>query len=198
MSYKGEARRTTCSDGDSSRFFLPERASHYVFDVIEGNGLATCPQCETQYPFRKGKIYCSPNCRKAASRGIQNSRTSKAKARDNYEFFDTARRMGETLYSLPLSQRLGHMKELIDEARAGNTALREILSNYKLRHPNPKDDSWMFPRGHRAYCTIAQAADRYCRKFWGAYVTDVVYNKVPEPDDGQIEKASHHIIEEDS
>ena len=83
---------------------------------------ATCPQCETQYPFRKSKIYCSPNCRKAASRGIQNSRTSKAKARDNYEFFDTARRMGETLYSLPLSQRLGHMKELIDEARAGNTA----------------------------------------------------------------------------
>jgi hypothetical protein len=42
----------------------------------------------------------------------------------------------------------------------------------------------MFHRRTRAYPTIAQAADRYCWKFWGHHVTDVVYDRCDEPDDG--------------
>jgi len=89
------------------------------------------------------------------------------------------------MYSLPHFERLGYMKDLIDEARAGNTQLRELLSNYKLRHPHPIDDSWMFTRGCRSYSTIAQAADRYCWKFWGTHVTDVVYCCCDEPYTGE-------------
>ena len=78
------------------------------------------------------------------------------------------------------------MKALIDEARAGNTALREILSNWKLRHPNPQTERWLFPRGSPSYCTIAQAAQNYCKKFWHANVADVVYCRVPEPPTGEV------------
>ena len=101
-------------------------------------------------------------------------------------FFDKARRIGDMLYDLPPFERLGFMKDMIDEARAGNTQLRELLSNYKLRHPNPVDEAWMFPRGNRGYCTLAQAADRYCWRFWGTHVTDVVYCRCEEPDDGEL------------
>ncbi len=104
------------------------------------------------------------------------------------EFFDTARLMGERLYNLPTTERFGHMKALIDEARQGNTQLRELLSNYKLRHPNPTSETWMFPRSNRAYCTIAQAAQNYCGRYWSANVDDVVYGRVPEPPTGEVEQ----------
>lgn len=50
------------------------------------------------------------------------------------------------------------MMELIAETRTGNTKLREILSNWKLLHPNPNHDRWMLPRGSWSYSTIAQEA----------------------------------------
>lgn len=78
------------------------------------------------------------------------------------------------------------MKELIDKARQGDTFLREVLSNLILRRPNPKSDSWMFPWGRRNYCTIAQAAQNYCRKYWRANADDVVYCRVDEPPTGEV------------
>ena len=135
---------------------------------------------------RKDKKYCSDNCRKDFSRITQNSFCSPTKSRTNAEFFDKARRLGDHLYDLPPTARLGYMKELVDEARNGNTKLREILSNWKLRHPHPENDTWMFPRGRRAYSTIAQAAQSYCWKFWKANVDDVVYDRVDEPPTGEI------------
>lgn len=94
--------------------------------------------------------------------------------------------MGETYYRLPPQERLGHMQQLIQEARDGNTQLRELLSNWKLRHLHPENDSWMFPFGRRSYGTIAQEAQSYCRRFWGANVDDVVYDRVPEPPTGEV------------
>ena len=149
--------------------------------------LRLCKHCEGQFEARrKDMVYCSANCRVYASRPIQNSQHSPAKARKNYELFDTAMLMGERLYSLPPFERFGYIKDLIDDARSGNTKLREILSNYKLLHPNPENESWMFPRRCRQYSTIAQAAHIYCWKFWNADVGDVVYCWVPEPDDGVV------------
>lgn len=164
-----------------------------MLDATQGGGPATCPHCEREFmPRRKDMRFCHPNCRKAHSRGPQNSRHSRSKARHNAEFFETARRMGETLYSLPPQERLGHMKGLIDEARGsseysrqGNTQLRAILSNHKLIHPNPVSEFWLFPRSSWAYCTIAQAAQRYCKRYWHADVADVVYCRVDEPDTGE-------------
>ena len=77
------------------------------------------------------------------------------------------------------------MKELIDEARGGNTKLRNLLSNYYLRHPN-KSDEWLYARGSRQYMTIAQAANAYCWKFWGTHVSDVVYDRCDEPETGEV------------
>ena len=155
-----------------------------------GGGIVrTCLYCKCKKDFvprRKDMKFCHSNCRKAHSRGPQNSRYSRAKARHNTRFFETARRMGETLYSLPPQERLGHMKGLIDEARQGNTQLRAILSNHKLIHPNPVSEFWLFPRSSWAFCTIAQAAQNYCKRYWHSDVADVVYGRVPEPDTGEV------------
>jgi len=156
-------------------------------DPLPNSKLRLCKHCECQFEaLRKDRVYCSTNCRVYSSRPIQNSQHSRDKARKNTEFFDTALRMGERLYSLPPFERLGYLKDLIDDARSGNTKLREILSNYKLLRPNPQNEKWMFPRKSRAYSTIAQAAHGYCWLFWEADVYDVVYNLVPEPEDGVI------------
>lgn len=149
--------------------------------------LRLCKHCECQFEARrKDMVYCSANCRVYASRSIQNSQNSPTKRRTNYELFDTAILMGDRLYSLPPFERLGYIKGLIDNARSGNTKLREILSNYKLLHPDPENERWMLPRRCPEYSTIAQAAHLYCWKFWCADVRDVVYCRVPEPDDGVV------------
>lgn len=153
-----------------------------------------CKVCQASFKARGGKVYCSKRCSRHALRPIQNSTTltdegfpsSPTKKRKNLEFFDTASLLGDRLYSLPPDRRLGYVQELIAEARGGNVFLREILSNYKLLHPNPVTDRWMFHRACPEYCTIAQAANRYCLKFWGAGVADVVYCRAPEPETGQV------------
>jgi uncharacterized C2H2 Zn-finger protein len=143
-----------------------------------------CPRCQTVFKSRKGKVYCSRKCSSHAARLPQNSKDSPSKARKNAEFFDTAKRLSERLYSLPPSERLGFMQGLIEDARGGNTQLREILSNRKLMRPNPITERWMFHRQTWAYLTIAQAANNYCLRFWRTGVANVVYNRVPEPETG--------------
>ena len=158
-----------------------------IFEAEKYQSFKTCINCGTSFiSTRKDRKYCSDNCRKDFSRLPQNSLSSASKARQNAVFFDTARRLGDRLYDLPPTARLGYMKELIDMARAGNTQLREILSNWKLRHPDPENERWMFPRSNRVYSTIAQAAQAYCWKFWRANVDDVVYDRVDEPPTGEI------------
>ena len=93
--------------------------------------------------------------------------------------------MADTLYNLPPSERLGHMKTLIDEAREGNTQLRELLSNYRLRNPS-NNEKWLYARGSREYMTIAQAANAYCYRFWGTHVTNVVYDRCDKPEIGEV------------
>jgi hypothetical protein len=77
------------------------------------------------------------------------------------------------------------MQQLIGEARAGNTKLREVLTNQKLLWPNPTEEKHLFHCSDPAYCTIAQAAQYYCKRFCKANVADVAYNRVKEPDTGE-------------
>ena len=122
---------------------------------------------------------------KKANLNQQNSANSKTKARTNAEFFDSAERLAEALYNLPPEKRLGCMQSLIAEARAGNTKLREVLTNQKLR-PNPIEEKHLFHRSEPTYCTIAQAAQYYCKRYWKANVFDVAYNRVEEPETGEV------------
>jgi hypothetical protein len=150
-------------------------------------GTSICKHCERPYKARRSdQQFCGAKCRVYASRPPQNAYNSPTKKRQGVEFFDTAGRLGERLYSQPISERLGFMEGLIQEARQGNTMLREILSNVLLRHPNPVTQRWMFPRSSPAYCTISQAAEYYCKKVWRADVKDVVYCKVSEPPTGEV------------
>ena len=135
------------------------------------------------------------NCRKRYSEPKQNAANSPRKRRANMELFARARRLGEELYKVRPQDRLGFIQELIEEARNGDDSqLRDILSNYKLQHPHPFNDTHMFPKGSRSYCTIAQATRNYCKKFWKADVADVVYGRDSEPDTGECPKSVRPLI----
>lgn len=144
-----------------------------------------CEHCGAAYEARRStKRFCSDTCRVYANRPLQNAYNSPTKRRKDAEFFDAALRIGEALYALPLDQQLGYMQNLITQARNGDSKLRQILTNHKLLKPNPVRELWLFPYGTPMYCTIAQAAKRYCWKFWEADVSDVVYCRVAEPPTG--------------
>ena len=146
-----------------------------------------CPHCGHTFKYRTNKKFCSDNCRKRNNEGTNNSFLRKTKRRDNAMLFDRAMRLAEGLYTLPPIQRLGFVKDLIDVARQGEDAqLRDILSNHRLLHPNPKTETHLFYRGSRNYRTIAQVASNYCKMFWKANVRDVVYNRVQEPPTGEV------------
>lgn len=84
------------------------------------------------------------------------------------------------------------MAEVIAAARGGDGKqmpacgkLRAILTDRVLLNAT-KEHRSLFPRrAPGVYCTIAQAADRYCRRFWGQGVRAVVYGEAPEPATGE-------------
>ena len=167
----------------------------FDFEVIEDDDFTPakktkrlCPQCNAEVTGRPNKTFCTTNCRKRHSEPTRNSYSSPTKRRENREFFDRALRLGEELYAIPPNQRLGLMKDLIDHARLGeDRQIQDILSNYVLLYPNPYQDFHLFPKRSRSYCTIAQAASNYCKRFWRKDVRLVVYNKVGYPYDGVVE-----------
>lgn len=95
--------------------------------------------------------------------------------------------MAETLYSMSPYERLGHIEEVVQLARTGKyPLLRRVLTNPAFIRPNPADRH-LFHRGCRNFCTISQAADRYCRSSpWNAGVAEVVRGEVPEPPTGEV------------
>ncbi|WP_416915638.1 MAG: hypothetical protein ACMUJJ_01020 [Roseicyclus sp.] len=107
--------------------------------------------------------------------------------RDQAELFDLAMRLAEGLYSLPPVDRLGYLKDVVDVARSGESAkVRKILTFPDLLYPDRNEERLFWRRSPSVYCTISQAADRYCRKFWNAGVVDVVRGLVPEPPTGEV------------
>lgn len=152
-----------------------------------------CPVCGEDFPYRSNKTFCSASCRKASSqrdrrrKQPENAANSRSVRREQHEVFELASRMAETLYNMPPSQRLGYIEEIVQLARSGNCPqVRKILTMPAMIHPNP-DKRHLFLRGCRNYCTISQAADRYCRSSpWNAGVADVVRGNVPEPLTGEV------------
>ena len=158
-------------------------------DLTRVSDEALCEYCDT--PFRrrrKDQRYCSDKCRKAAYQDKNrkenpvNSTLSPQKWRENYELFDRALRLAEMLYTMPVGERLGFMKGLIDDARHGNVKLKNILLNPAILKARYFDEHMFYKKRPAAYRTIGQAADSYCRRYWGASVRDVLLGKVAEPD----------------
>ena len=159
------------------------------FTPDENNKIRTCPRCSGLVQGRRNKMYCSSNCRKRHKEIKRNSFSSVSKRRENTEFFYRAVRLSEAYYTLPPAERLGFVKDLIDYARESkdDAQIRDILSNYKLLRPNPKEDLFLFYRGKPHHLTIAQVTARYCKRFWKANVREVVYGRAPEPPTGEVE-----------
>lgn len=147
----------------------------------------TCqaPGCSKSFPYRSNKKVCSVRCRNKLNRTTQNGTESPTKRRQLIHRNDTALVLAEALYSLPPCERLGYMQELIRLASEGDTWLREVLSNHRLIKPHPINDRHLFYRRRPEYCTISQAAQNYCKRFWKANVWEVVHNKVAEPETGE-------------
>lgn len=101
-------------------------------------------------------------------------------------FFDKARRMAEDLYGLPISERLGYVRQIVRDARLGDNKLRQILTNqYLLRAKS--DSRRLFHRNcPQSYYTIAQVADRYCQVFWKRDVRSVTFGLAAEPETGEV------------
>lgn len=155
-------------------------------DKAQGVDLTVCPVCGNTFPFRSNKKTCSARCRVKKNRTTQNGTESLSKRRQLMHRNDTAKMLAEELYSLPPCERLGYIQGLIQRAREGDTWLREVLSNHRLLKPNPIHDRHLFHRRSAEYCTISQAAQNYCKRFWKANVWEVVHNKVPEPPTGEV------------
>ncbi|WP_435669654.1 hypothetical protein [Maritalea sp.] len=156
------------------------------------NTFSICPTCEAEFtPRRSNQKYCSENCRKANYQrkdrltNPKNSWGSPTKRYDNRILFDRTMLMTEKLYSMKPSERLGYIKGLIDEARSGNSDLREILTNKYILGAGP-EQMRLFWRQCRAYPNIVKCANSYCRKFWNAGVIDVVKGIAPEPETGEL------------
>lgn len=155
--------------------------------------IAICPHCSAEFAKRrKDQTYCTATCRKLTfqkkdrAANPQNSQCSQAKKRTNLEHFDTALRLAEMLYSLPLDKQLGFIKEIIDQARSGETKLRSILTNPEILYAPISKEKMFYKRLPEWHMTISQAADAYCWKFWNASVVDVVKGKVKEPETGEV------------
>lgn len=153
-----------------------------------------CPACGAIFKFRKNKTYCSARCRKTESKRRErvqkpaNAKSSYDKARQQEEKFELALRMAEELYTQPPEERLGYIEKIIQLARNGvSPIIRDILTTPKLLRPNP-EERWLFYRKQpRAYCTIAQAANRYTLSSpWGTSVDRVVKGLVLDPATGEV------------
>ncbi|MFN3723675.1 MAG: hypothetical protein ACK4VZ_11565 [Paracoccaceae bacterium] len=79
------------------------------------------------------------------------------------------------------------MAALIDAARVHDAQLRNILSDPRLLGAGREDRGLFHRRAPGTYKTIAQAADAYCRKFWGHGVCAVIFARCPEPETGELD-----------
>ena len=153
-----------------------------------------CAHCGDSFiRARKDKRFCRDTCRKLSSQrkcrleNPVNARNDRDARRCQLETFDLAFRMAERLYTMPPSDRLGYLKDIIDIARSGDSArTARVLTMPLLLRPDPTRTGLFWRRSPKAYLTIAQAANRYCLHFWNASVVDVVRGLAPEPPTGEV------------
>ncbi len=87
------------------------------------------------------------------------------------------------------TQMTRYLEGIIQLARSGQyPQVRRILTMPAFIRPHP-DKKHLFPRGCRNYCTISQAANRYCLMSpWNAGVAEVVRGEVPDPPTGEVQE----------
>jgi hypothetical protein len=145
-----------------------------MLDAVDPIGMSndiatTCPACTVSFvPKRSNQKYCSKSCQKNASR---DSREVENKTRNRLHYH-RALDLAELIYTAPVNQRLGIMKTVLEAARDHDKVLRNILTDPVFLYASPDDKSLFHRRAPGSYKTISQAADAYCRKFFGLSVGD--------------------------
>ncbi len=163
------------------------------FDATGTEQLSVCPACnETFNRKRSNQKFCSPKCRKNnyqlrdRKENPKNAQNSPDVKRTNMQQRERASYLAELFYSKPPSERLGFVKELVDAARNGDASLKSILTDPRLLRASPDEKRMFHRKAPQSYRTISQAANAYCKQFWGASVGPVVRGEVPEPPTGEV------------
>lgn len=137
--------------------------------VMSADTAIICPTCNNSFePKRRNQKYCARSCQKNASRG---SREVEAEVRNKLHY-RRALDLAELVYTAPIDQRLGIMKTILETARDHDAVLRNILRYPAFLGASPDERKLFHRRAPGSYRTISQAADAYCRKFYGLSVTD--------------------------
>ncbi|UWQ03974.1 hypothetical protein [Aliiroseovarius crassostreae] len=140
--------------------------------------LKVCPKCQTQFqPARRNQRYCNRQCQKNAARGPRQTEN----ARMTSQHYTRALDLAHMVYSKPIFERLGAMKDILD-CVPHDAGLRRILRDPTLLCANPFFEHRYFVRGRDK--TISQAANAYTQKFFGVsivtYVQQVLEGRVNE------------------
>ncbi|WP_152493358.1 hypothetical protein [Roseovarius sp. THAF27] len=107
--------------------------------------------------------------------------------------FDRVLRLTLIYERLENAERLGFLKDLIDQARAGHADLRQILASPQLVFPDRHSDLGALMRRHSLRVTIGAYAQLYCKHFWAvgenatyAQLRDIFYGRMSEPPTGEV------------
>lgn len=154
--------------------------------VAEEPARPLCEACGAPFERQRStKRFCSGRCQNNSQRGSRRIADSPEEAQRSSRHYSRAKWLAHDLYSKAPRNRLSFMAEIIEAARDHDAQLRSILSDPVLLSAGREDRGLFHRRAPLTYKTIAQAADAYCRKFWGHGVKAVIYRKCPDPDTGE-------------
>jgi hypothetical protein len=163
----------------------PHNVQSSCKDLVKAQ--SSCPACHTMFsPQRSNQLYCCKGCQKNGSRGSRRINDSPEEKRRTHEHYNRAYWLAGELYSMQIDQRLGFMAKLIENAMNDDASLRNILTDPKLLKPSKDHKFHYWRKCPGSYDTIAQSANKYCRKFWGASVRQVVRGECPTPPTGEV------------
>ncbi len=133
--------------------------------------LLCCPHCSLEFrPKRTNQRYCKRDCAKAATRNAKRSDRTAENRCMNEAHYSRALDLADMLYTAPVDQRLGVMKNFLDAAGDHDKALRRILTDPKLLTASPLEKHYFHRKAPFAYKTVSQAANAYTQKFFGVSV----------------------------
>ena len=136
----------------------------------------SCHQCGTVFcAQRKTAKFCDPACRKAHSRGETPDNLKRPQRRDNIELLGYHYDLAATYYALPPTERVVWLRNLIERARKGDTAVKRVLTNAALLRPREYQLSKAATYSERLP-TLAQEAHALCKFMWDAGIAYVIDN----------------------
>lgn len=155
--------------------------------MLDLSPLPQCEACASPFqPQRSTRRFCSKACQNNSQRGSRKIVESPTEAQRSARHYQRAKWLAHDLYTIPPNMRLGFIAKIIKAAREHDAQLRSILTDPTLLSAGIADRGLFHRKAPLTYKTIAQAANAYCRRFWGYGIKAVIYNNCPEPETGEV------------